>query len=297
MEPKPCVFIHTNHRQHVGSLVAQYSFRRNSAHRDAFDVRIITTEDHPFLRERDGQEYLRDGRHAVWTYENLQSFTPLRFMPPELMGYEGRALVVDPDVFAIGDPWDLLSRDMEGKAVMARYRSGLKGREGIIASSVMLLDCSRLRHWDCERMFSELFAFERDYMRWIGLKDEDPASIGILEHEWNDFDRLTPRTKFLHNTKRQTQPWKTGLPVDFDYANKGPRVTKPSTWLRPIARLLGRTGGRTYIPHPDPKQEHFFFGLLKECLEEGIVTEELLRAEMAKDHLRHDALEVLEATA
>ena len=55
--------------------------------------------------------------------EDLQSFTPLRFMPPQLMGYEGRAIVVDPDVFAVGDVHELLTRDMEGKAVMGRRRS------------------------------------------------------------------------------------------------------------------------------------------------------------------------------
>ena len=45
-----CVFIHTNHRQMVGALVSQHSIRRNSAHSDAFEVRMIDTKDHPFLR-------------------------------------------------------------------------------------------------------------------------------------------------------------------------------------------------------------------------------------------------------
>ena len=49
-----------------------------------------------------------------------------------------------------------------------------------------------------------------------------------------------------------------------------------------------------YLPHPDPAQEAFFFGLLKECLEKGIVTEEQVREEMRQNHVRHDALEVIE---
>jgi len=39
-----------------------------------------------------------------------------------------------------------------------------------------------------------------------------------------------------------------------------------------------------------------FFGLLKECLAQGAITEEELRQEMAVNHLRHDAFEVLERT-
>jgi hypothetical protein len=51
-----------------------------------------------------------------------------------------------------------------------------------------------------------------------------------------------------------------------------------------------------YLPHPDPNQERFFFGLLRECLDEGIVTEDMVREEMRQNHVRHDAFEVLERT-
>ena len=50
------------------------------------------------------------------------------------------------------------------------------------------------------------------------------------------------------------------------------------------------------LRYPRLNQEHFFFGLLKECLNEGKVTEEFLRNEMAQNHVRHDALEVLQNT-
>jgi hypothetical protein len=102
----------------VGALVSQYSLTRNSRNRDAFDVRIIDTKDQPFLQAREGEYYLRDGVQRQWLMEDLQSFTPLRFMPPELMGYSGRAVVIDPDVFAVGDVNELLTRDMDGKSLM-----------------------------------------------------------------------------------------------------------------------------------------------------------------------------------
>ena len=293
MAEKPCVFIHTNHRQWVGALVSRYSMERNSAHRGAFDVRLLHTKDYPFLRARDGQLYLREGERVVWRYEDLQSFTPLRFLPPQEMGYRGRAVVVDPDVFAVGDVWELLERDMQGKAILCRARTGSKGLTGGMASSVMLLDCEKLRHWQVERDFAELFALQRDYMDWICLKLEPPGTIGRFEEVWNDFDRLGPDTRMIHNTKRQTQPWKTGLPVDYTPALKKAKLGNPATWLRPLGR---RRAPATYSPHPDPNQERFFFGLLRECLERGIVSEALLREEMRQNHLRHDALEVLERT-
>jgi hypothetical protein len=293
---KPCVFVHTNHRQYLGALVSAYSMRRNSRHADRFDVRVLHTDDHPYLRERDGQIYLREGRRVAWKYDDLQSFTPLRFLPPEELGFAGRAVVVDPDVFAVQDVWELLTRDMQGKSIVCRPRSGAKGLGGCLATSVMLLDCARLPHWRVAEGFAELFAGKRDYMDWICLKLEPRESIGLFEDEWNDFDRLTPATKLIHNTKRHTQPWKTGLPADFTASTKAVKVLEPATWLRPVKRLLRGDNHAAYGPHPDPRQEQFFFGLLRECLERGVVTEALLRDEMRQNHIRHDAFEVIERT-
>ena len=176
-----CVFIHTNHKQVVGALVAKYALRRNSQNNDRFDVRIIEKKDYPFFDAREAQMYLRDGVKRTWLNEDLQSFTPLRFMPPELMGYKGRSVVIDPDIFAVGDVWELLSRDMQGKAIMCRRRSGPKGFvDRCLASSVMLLDNARLTHWHVEEQFNELFEFKRDYQPWVCLKLEDRDTIGSV---------------------------------------------------------------------------------------------------------------------
>ena len=297
---RPRVFIHTNDRQMLGALVSRHSLLRNTRHADRFDVEILHTDAAPFLRAREGQRFLRDGIQAVWRMDDLQSFTPLRFMPPERMGYKGRALVIDPDIFAAGDVYELLERDMQGKALLCRVRSSRKpGRGEHMASSVMLLDCARLPHWQCERDFGQLFSGERDYMDWIGLRCEARASIGLLEPEWNDFDRLTPRTRLLHNTRRRTQPWKTGLPMDFVPARKPVLALQPSTWLWPVRRALfgDPHASGVYQPHPDPNQQTFFFDLLRECLDAGVVDEAMLREEMRRNHLRHDALALLGRTA
>jgi hypothetical protein len=293
---KKAVFIHTNERQWIGALVSAYSLRRNSAQPDAFDVQIIHVKDHPFLWDKVGQPFLRGGTTRIWRIDDLQSFTPLRFLPPRLMGYEGRAVVIDPDIFAVGDIHELLTRDMEGKAVMGRARS--QGKKSFcLATSVMLLECARLRHWQPEKEFNELFEFKRDYKAWMCLAHEARENVGFFEAEWNDFDRLTPQTRLLHNTKRKTQPWKTGLPVDFTPPDK----LKRYPGLRQLRRLRDRLFGEytfrgRYLAHPDPNQERFFFGLLRECLDKGIVDEALLREEMRCNHVRQDALELLDRT-
>jgi len=291
---KPTVFIHTNERQQLGALVARHALRRHSKHASEFEVRLLETADYPFLAEREGQPFLRGGRERIWKMDDLQSFTPLRFLPPRLMGYEGRAIVIDPDIFAVGDVWELLTRDMQGKSVMGRRRSE-KAEKVCVATSAMLLDCAGLRDWDAEREFAELFEFKRDYKDWICLHHVPDEKKGFFEPEWNDFDRLTPATKMLHNTKRRTQPWKTGLPVDFVPADKLGGIPVLGALNRLRSRVFGEYAflGH-YHRHPDPKQEALFFGLLRECLDNGSVSEDFVRDEMARNHVRHDALELVD---
>ena len=285
---RPHVFIQTNSKQSIGAVVSGYSMKRNSAHAGKFDVTVMQQEDYPFFKKREGQSYMRHGVKRVWHENDLQSFTLTRFLPPQLMGYQGRALVVDPDVFAVGDVWELLTRDMGAKAIMCR---GSKFKNGAFASSVMLLDCAKLKHWDVEKGFNELFEGKRDYHNWISLLMEDRSTIGTFEDEWNDFDKLTPATKMVHNTRRRTQPWKTGLKVDYTPTEFVPVIG----WIMRMRRklfgdhaLLGR-----YARHPDRNQEAFFFGLLKEAYEKGLVSDAQLKEAMQNNFIRHDSLEVM----
>jgi hypothetical protein len=292
---KPCVFIHTNHKQILGALVGAHSIRRQSKHNDEFDLCLIEHADYPFLREMEGESFLRDGVQRIWHNEDLQSFTPLRFMPPQLMHYRGRALVTDPDVFAVGDVWDLLARDMLGKAILCRPRDRWsRSVAGRMASSVMLLDCAKLEHWVVEEQFRALFEGRLDYKEWITLSNEPRESIGLFEDGWNDLDRFSLTTQMLHTTKRWTQPWKTGLPVDFTPADKFKKFPPLGWLLWGRRKLLGDHAllGH-YRPHPDPKQEGYFFGLLRECVEEGLVTADFIEDQIARKHVREDAFDVM----
>lgn len=308
MSGRPTVFIHTNYQQIVGAYVAMYSMKKASEHPDAFDVKLIRLEETPHLLKRQGDHYLRKGKNAVWLNEDLQSFSPLRRMVPQLMGYEGRAVVTDPDVFAIGDIYELLTMDMGGRAIMCRNVSeGYKGNgHKFYASSVMLLDCAKLHHWRWDDDIDRMFAGELDYGPWIGLHTEDPSTIGEISEDWNSFDKLTPSTRLLHTTERLTQPWKTGLPIDFDQTTK-PRKEKSGSalaigfWQRLAGKFglgaQGLPGDDTprYQQNPDPAQERLFFGLLKGAIEEGYLDSELLKDGIARKNVRSDAPQILAA--
>jgi hypothetical protein len=288
---KPTVFVHTNDQQMLGALLAAHSFRKHSAHGDRFDVRLLRLEETPHLQRRDGQSYLRMGKLATWRNDDLQSFSPLRKMVPQLMQFEGRALVTDPDVFSVGgDVFELLGCDMQGKALWCRnLPSDQGGGPGKWASSVMLLDCARLTDWRWDEQIDAMFAGTLDYKPWIQLADQAAGSVGELPDVWNSFDTLDERTCLLHMTERLTQPWKTGLPVDFNMNFQG-AAGRARRWLRERG-LLG--AGKRYLPHPDPRQESFFFDLLKECLEQGVVSEAILHQSIAAHDVRPDALDVL----
>ena len=281
---KPTVVIHTNDKQMLGALVSAHSFRRNSAAPDEFDVRIVKASEFPKLQER-GHSLLRGGHVREWDPDDLQSFTPVRFAIPGLLGYAGLALVTDPDVFAVGDVAQLFRRDLQGKAIWCTPRPGFDKITDPLATSVMLLDCARLKHWRFAEDLEALWAHRVDYLDWINLKREDLDTIGLLEPEWNDFDHLTPATKLLHNTKRRTQPWKTGLPIDFTFKERG-----LLNFALPIVRKLAPN----YTRHPDRRQEAYFFALLADALDNGVVTRAEVEKEVRLGHVRPDSEALIE---
>lgn len=276
---RPVVFIHTNHKQRLGALVSAHSFRRNARNPEAFEVRLLDIADYPELLQS-GRSFRRGGHLRVWEPDDLQSFTPLRFAVPDAMGHQGLALVVDPDVFAVADVAALFARDLQGRAIWCRSRPGHNDSRNYLATSVMLLDCAKLPHWRFETDLEALWRGDLDYIDWIELKREDRATIGLLEPEWNDFDRLTPATHLLHTTKRRTQPWKTGLPVDYTLREGG---------IAGLAIPLRRWLTPRYRPHPDRNQEAYFYALLAEAVDCGAIASSEVEREVAIGHIRPDS--------
>jgi len=124
----PQIFIQSNRRQLIGALVSAHALRRAAGHLPLPSITVLQQEEFPFFARGHGQRYLRNGESWIWNNDDLQSFTPLRFLPPELMGYQGRALVLDPDVFAVAPIEDLLGTEMNGHAIMCVSRPSSRPR-------------------------------------------------------------------------------------------------------------------------------------------------------------------------
>jgi hypothetical protein len=282
------VFIQTNEKQYLGALMAKYTIERYSEHNDKFSVEIMQAHDISDLNRLYNTKILKDGKEVDYGNEDLQSFTLTRFMPPELMNFEGRSIVIDPDIFSTySDIWELFTMDMGENAALMRKHNGKDW-----GTSVMLLDNSKLKHWKIKDIVNELITKKVDYRDWMSLR-LGREKIGLLDEVWNHFDKLTPDTKLIHNTNRITQPWRTGLKIEYT-----PKKMRPFMGIIPrewIHILLGRN---PYIhrEHPEKAQIDYFFGHLKKAMEDGVIDTDLVLNEIKQKHIRQDAVEVLENT-
>lgn len=271
------VFIQSNNKQFLGAVLARFALKKNSTHPEPFNVEILNVDELDAFKNFRGKKYLRDGQEVVYNPNDLQSFTLSRFMPPELMDYQGRAIVIDPDIFSITNIDELFNFDLKDRA-MAACR-----KKNAWDSSVMLLDCGKLGHWRVADFLNKLENKEADYTTIMSLANETSASE--LPRVWNSLDYLDENTKMLHTTNRLTQPWKTGLKIDF-VRKPFPKIFGliPKEW--PL-RLMGKYP-MTYQPHPDKNIEKFFFRLVNRALREGAISGEFLNEQIAAKNIRQD---------
>jgi hypothetical protein len=299
---KPTLFIHTSKHEILAAKVALYSHLLISENTDHFDVKIIQIEDEPYIMGMHGRSLIRNGREGAWYNDVPQSFLPLRFIVPKLMNYKGRAVLTDPDVFAVEDIYELLTKEMGSCSILCRtHGRGVKGRN----SSVMLLDCEALENWTWEDKLDDLFSGRLDLQDWITLQTENPASIGDLEEKWNHYDKLDKSTKLLHNTNQITQPWKTGLPYNPDNMSNHIKRQDKQGIVEKVMQFRGKGKKamlsalkntllvgepRVYKKHPDSNQELLFFAFLKDALQSGFITSDFVRLQIKQGYVRPDIL-------
>lgn len=274
---KNTLFIQANDRQMLGALLAKFAAERHRAETTTFGVKIMHVETVSVFREFQGKKFKRGDETRIHDPNDLQSFTLTRFMPPELMGYTGRAVVIDPDIFALSDISELFTMDLKDNSLAACKKNDAWD------SSVMVLDCEKLTHWRIKEILESLENGSGNYRTWMQLKAE--KEVLELSRDWNSLDAITPTTKMLHTTQRLTQPWKTGLPIDFTPGTV-PKLFGiiPRFWV---------TLPTHYLPHPDPTIEQFFIGLLKDALTCNAVTNEQLREAVMKKYVRADLEQIL----
>lgn len=140
-------------------------------------------------------------RRKLW----LTGFTNYRFAIPHFAGGAGKAIYNDTDQIYLADPALLFDLDMEGHG----YRS-IDDRD----TSVMLIDCARMTSvWTLEE------AQSRTRKALDTKAREIPGLWGPIDPGWNarDSEYSPGRTKVLHFTALQTQPWQP-LPREYVYA-------------------------------------------------------------------------------
>ena len=270
-----------------------YSFLNNSGFNKS-QIEILNIDKTDYIDTSQDREILRNKKIYKWKKNDLQSFTLLRFIPPKLMNYEGYSIIVDPDVFCISDikkNIDLLIKSDFTLHAKKNIKTGY-------ASSVMIIDNKKFKKYDIEKKIRGIFDKTIDYSDLINLNFINPREINILDDEWNSYDYLDSKTLLLHMTNRLTQPWKTGLKIDFTQTyNKVVHGFIPNSIYKLLQKLLFNKDippFTNYLPHPDKSIEKFFFKTLKNALNNQFVTRDSLIQEIYKNNIRSDIFEKLE---
>jgi hypothetical protein len=275
------IFICSNENQLLGAKVAKNAIIQRSKYSED-DVQIILESSVSQLNYFFAKPYLRNGRMIMFDKYDMQSFTLLRFYIPELMGYRGTALVIDPDIFLIKSGLEELENfSFDSSPIYAR--KGLQKNSW--GSSVMLLSCENLKHWSLKLFVEQLHDGHIDYDDLINLRLE--RSVAPLETKWNEFDDIKPETLLLHTTEKLTQPWRAGLRLNSSIPPLFKFIPRA-----PIYKIFGKdlTTGRE---HPSPEVTQFFFKELSQCIADNIISNDEIDLGIKKKFLRQDLREKL----
>ena len=125
-----------------------------------------------------------------------------------------------------------------------------------IATSVMLLDCARLTHWQFDKDLDDLFAHRFDYVDWIELKREDRSTIGVARTRMERFRPPDPADQAApHDQAADPAVEDRACRSTIRCARRGP------------FDFLRRLTTRRYAPHPDRNQEAYVYALLAEMVD------------------------------
>ena len=197
------VYIQSNRFQNIAAKVAKYSFVKNGYD----DVEIIDLETNETLKKYFGKKYNRKGKKVIFSTNDLQSFTLLRFFPTKLNFYN-KCLVIDPDVFLIKKSLGELE-NLSNDSSVCCTKINNKFR-----TEVMVLNKNKYL-WDFDKLLESLFNFKLDYEDLINLNFDKKLKINEIPIKYNQHDMINKDTVLLHTTNRITQPWKEGLKINF----------------------------------------------------------------------------------
>jgi len=184
------VFVACTEAERLPMQVLAHSIRATSS------VPVEVAAIHDFQRPIPMPRELRNRPRTPFSFQ--------RFLIPELCGYRGRAIYLDADMQVFHDIDELWSHPMEGNALLT-VSEGNSGRRGQF--SVILLDCERLR-WRVEDIVAGLDEGRFTYEQLMQEMCIAPEVGRVLSPAWNSLERYEPgRTRLLHYTDMDTQPW------------------------------------------------------------------------------------------
>ncbi len=277
------LYIHTNNKQLFGAVISKFSFEKACGKERCFDIKIINVDEEDRFNRIFGKHILMNGSSVFYSKDDLQSFTLSRFLPPEISDYQGLSYVIDPDIFCVSGKFNDIFNTGISKSIGAIFHNGK------YLSSSMLLKNSELKHWRIDSIIDDLVNRRNDYRYYMNLEFEQ-GNIEKIEKCYNDLDNLTQDTVLLHNTNRLTQPWKTGLKVDFRREPMRPIFGFIPREL--VHTALGRRKFK-YQDHTDERQVNLFVELVKSALSENFISKEFIETEINKKNIRPDMLRML----
>ncbi len=152
--------------------------------------------------------------HRPHDPQQSTEFTYTRFLVPYLCGFEGTALFMDSDMLCLGDIAPLAKENLSECALRvvkhdqrptSTIKMGGKTQTSYPRknwSSLMLMNCSKLRAWSKENVESKPASWLH---RFEPLPDHQ---IGELPSLWNSLDAASEDTRILHYTSGG--PWIEG---------------------------------------------------------------------------------------
>lgn len=272
------IFIHTNNKQLLGAKVSAFMYKKIHG---INDVEIINTDDMEFFKSLHKKKYLRNKKFETFNNNDLQSFTLSRFVPESIT--KDDYLIHDPDVFPIKNPIDEINKiNVKNKKIETLFAVKNKNNN-LFYSSVFFHLNRKKKLWVYEELINQIFKGTRDYHDLIQLVFHDiKVRIAEIDETFNSFDKLNNKTILLHNTARLTQPWKTGLKVDFINHK-----------LNTMGRLKWFFKKPLYLKHPDKNQETLFMKNLNDSLNDGFIEEKELKEAIKNKWIRPDTIDIL----
>ncbi len=189
------VFIGWDSRFPEPADVLAYSLRKHSS--IALEIRYLKLAELPLRRAHDPLA--------------STEFTYSRFLVPWLCNYQGTALFMDNDMLCLGDIKELAELDMRPYALrvvkhdyhptntVKMYGCPQTTYPRKNWSSLMLMDCAKLRLWTREVVETQSGAYLH---RFQDIPDEQ---IGDLPRTWNTLDWMDEHTRLIHYTNGG--PW------------------------------------------------------------------------------------------